>query len=248
MSPRLRGGLEWSLFEIGASWTEQPELWRAAETSFTMAALQAEGLAGLREEATSDSELASLCHCVTAALRYSVVRGTRYGSPKWKESTATDRGLQSTMRKPGRPKKQQTPVPVSPRAPFPVQCGLHNLFVDAPVVAVLQKKPDAASRNLATTRLTSHLPARLAAADAQFVPTASTSPFVLVCGESRERTRTWKRDLQRDWKEAFPQHCHFTTYRQPVSLIAASKQTSRRKFSKRELAGKFPSSPWPCWG
>ena len=62
MSPRLRGGLEWSLslFEIGASWTEQPEVWRAAETSFTMAALQTKGLAGLREEATSDSELAAL--------------------------------------------------------------------------------------------------------------------------------------------------------------------------------------------
>ena len=49
-------------------------------------------------EAASASEL--------AALRRSVVRGTPYGSPKWTESTARNLGLQSTLRKPGRPRKQ----------------------------------------------------------------------------------------------------------------------------------------------
>ncbi|MGI9457221.1 MAG: transposase [Aeoliella sp.] len=41
-----------------------------------------------------------------AALRRSCVRGTPYGRTKWIENTAKQLGLESTLRKPGRPKKQ----------------------------------------------------------------------------------------------------------------------------------------------
>ena len=49
-------------------------------------------------EPASDAEL--------AALRRSVARGTPYGSPAWIESTAKKLGLESTLRRPGRPKTQ----------------------------------------------------------------------------------------------------------------------------------------------
>jgi putative transposase len=39
------------------------------------------------------------------AIRQSVVRGSPYGNPSWIESTAKKLGLESTIRKPGRPKK-----------------------------------------------------------------------------------------------------------------------------------------------
>ena len=39
------------------------------QSRFKMAALQAEGLAGLREEAACDSELAALRHCCPASQR-----------------------------------------------------------------------------------------------------------------------------------------------------------------------------------
>jgi putative transposase len=38
------------------------------------------------------------------ALRRSVARGTPYGKSAWIESTARKLGLESTLRKPGRPK------------------------------------------------------------------------------------------------------------------------------------------------
>ena len=41
-----------------------------------------------------------------AAIRKSCVRGTPYGSPDWISKTARKLGLESTLRKPGRPKKQ----------------------------------------------------------------------------------------------------------------------------------------------
>ena len=41
-----------------------------------------------------------------AAIRKSCVRGTPYGSPDWISKTASKLGLESTLRKPGRPKKQ----------------------------------------------------------------------------------------------------------------------------------------------
>lgn len=40
------------------------------------------------------------------AIRKSCVRGTPYGSPDWISKTARKLGLESTLRKPGRPKKQ----------------------------------------------------------------------------------------------------------------------------------------------
>ena len=40
------------------------------------------------------------------ALRRSCVRGTPYGPPEWIEQTAKTLGLEATLRKPGRPKKQ----------------------------------------------------------------------------------------------------------------------------------------------
>ena len=40
------------------------------------------------------------------ALRRSTVRGTPYGSPEWVTKTARKLGLESTLRNPGRPKKQ----------------------------------------------------------------------------------------------------------------------------------------------
>ena len=49
-------------------------------------------------EAETDAEL--------AALRRSCQRGSPYGSPDWIEKTAVTLGLESTLRSPGRPKKQ----------------------------------------------------------------------------------------------------------------------------------------------
>lgn len=49
-------------------------------------------------EVASDAEL--------KALRRSCVRGTPYGSAAWVETTVAKLGLESTMRAPGRPKKQ----------------------------------------------------------------------------------------------------------------------------------------------
>ena len=40
------------------------------------------------------------------ALRHSCVRGTPYGSEEWVQKTATKLGLESTMRRPGRPQKK----------------------------------------------------------------------------------------------------------------------------------------------
>jgi putative transposase len=40
------------------------------------------------------------------ALRRSVARGTPFGDPDWQQRTARTLGLESTLRSPGRPKKQ----------------------------------------------------------------------------------------------------------------------------------------------